>query len=193
MNWIVCVVVIFSFSCGSTQSKASTSRENSSATENVVSASLKLLEDMSNGNVWHADPDRGVVFVEYFSDASDESPEADENGLIRRSLRACGSVFKKKMKYLANYIHGRFENGQWIGESFCRGLVCKTPALGEFDLNGRFTFVLTSGGRLLLDSVVLVEGGPVSEEFLNESEVWVTGELGRLAESGCSILPPVAI
>lgn len=121
-----------------------------------------------------------MVFVVYASDPSDEDPRADEHGMIRTAARACGAALDAELERLAADIERRLDDEAWAAEVRCGGRSCSIPAMGEYDLSGSLTF---EGGALV--SVVRIEGGPVTEDFVTAGEEYAEARLAELAGGRC--------
>ncbi len=129
----------------------------------------------------HVSPERGVVFVEYFSDASGQDPRADAQGVVKEARRLCGDELSGRLDRLREDLARRVETSAHDPLFTCSGRVCTFPAEMEYDLGGELRFA----PGLVLESVVRTEGGPVTEEFVAEAERWAEDALRRLEGGRC--------
>jgi hypothetical protein len=126
------------------------------------------------------DRQRGLRVAEYYSDPS--GTEGDAEGMVKRAERACGAELDETIKRTEVALAQRREIGELTFS--CEGWSCRREAPGEFELETRFRFD-GSGAKLVLVELILIEGGPVTEEFVREAEAWTEAELDKL-EPGCS-------
>jgi hypothetical protein len=130
----------------------------------------------------HVDAVRGVAFVAYFTDPSDEDPRAGRDGIVRISDRLCGDALTVRLDRLREDLNFRVVNESML---YCSGQRCTSSALGEYHTNASYYFTSDSG-KLELDAVIEVEGGPVTEEFAQQGASWAEAERTRLERKGCS-------
>lgn len=121
------------------------------------------------------DPARGVVFAEYYTDPSEQDPRAGEDGLVRVAARLCGAELAARLERFRGELSRHTET------TVCAETYCTYQAAGEYDLDARLEFAPGP----VLESVVLIEGGPVTEEFTTEARDWARRELARLAKGSC--------
>ena len=125
-------------------------------------------------------PDRGLLLVEYFSDASGEDPDADENGTVARARRLCGTTLDDYLARAQRDLHHRLNDADARATVTCEPPMCSFAAMVEFDLAGELRF-----GDGYLDSIVRVESAGVSESFLAAARAHVTASLGSHASGRC--------
>lgn len=134
----------------------------------------------------YVESERGVSFLEYYEDASGEDARAGEDGVVRVAERLCGEALSTRLRGLREDLARRVVDTGDDALFNCTEAGCFHPARGEYDLDGRFEFRDDPDGGLVLERVVRVEGGPVTEEFVEAAEAWVEQEVVRLAEEGCA-------
>ncbi|MEZ4241637.1 MAG: hypothetical protein R3F59_36915 [Myxococcota bacterium] len=127
------------------------------------------------------DPQQGVVFTSVGSDARGDDPRADEHGVVREAVLACGDDLASRYDALTEDVRGRLGEGLAVD---CEGMVCRFPARMEYDRGGKLTF-RKEGGGLVLVAVERIEGGPVSADFTREAEAWSGEQVAALSAEGC--------
>lgn len=133
----------------------------------------------------HVDESRGLLRVEIFSDASGEDRRAGPDGIVRIAERLCGSTIDPYLVQLKRDLALRVEQSSHDPLFACTTDMCSFPAEMEFDRRGVFRFASDPGRGLVLDSIVRIEGGTVSEEWAREAEVWANEQLRRLGPTRC--------
>jgi hypothetical protein len=176
MRWLCSAVAAVALGCGSNggteraavaEPAAVSARRPIDVVRDLVTRAIALADA--------TDAARGVVFVEYYTDPSEQDPRAGADGLIRAAARLCGSDL------LARINSFRSDLARHADAVACQGLVCTYEAAAEYDLGATLTFAPGP----VLESVVLIEGGPVTEEFTTEARAWARRELARLAKGSC--------
>lgn len=146
-----------------------------------------LLRSLAEGEVGfarHVDPGRGVAFVEYFDDASGEDPRAVQ-GLVKTAERLCGEELTGRLERLRRDLAYRVESSAHDPLFTCTGMTCTFPAEMEFDRTGELRFRSAPERGLVLDAVIRIEGGTVTEEFVAAGQAWAEAQLTRLADDRC--------
>lgn len=132
------------------------------------------------------DPRKGLVLIEYFSDASGEDPRADPDGTVRIAERLCGDDLTAGLERLSRDLALRAEQSSFDPTFACEGLACTHPAEMEFDVSGTYRFDRRDDGTLRLESVTRIEGAAVLEEFLERAREWTEQQRARLAGGDCA-------
>jgi hypothetical protein len=130
------------------------------------------------------DERRGLAYAAYYTDASDEDPAADAEGLVKVAERACGERLAALTAELTADLRRRLEIED-PAPFRCQGWTCLHEAAGEYDLDGRYSFAASPDGTRLV-AVARIEGGPVTEEFVAEGEQWVAEALAALEPPECA-------
>lgn len=175
--------------CGSSATPAPTTPPVASAAPPVAPAAptAALLQSIASGNESldaHLDATRGVLFVERYSDASGENPRANASGEVEIAERLCSAALTERLERLRTDWRGRFEvNG--AEAMVCAGEACTHHAEMEYDVDARVVFRGGPNGAILLDRVVRIEGGPVSDEWRTAAERWAHDRETELASGVC--------
>jgi hypothetical protein len=135
--------------------------------------------------VQSVDPARGLIAVEYFSDASGEDPRADHSGLVRSAHHLCGEQLARELARVQEDLARRVETTSHEPLFRCSGLECRFSAEMEFDRDGVFRFETDEGGTTSLRSIVRIEGGTMTEAFTHRAEEWTGALLRALADRRC--------
>lgn len=109
------------------------------------------------------DPAKGLVRIDYRSDASGEDPAAGPDGIIKSFNRYCGADIAPQLERLKKDVQFRLGIAASLGQPqpfTCDGEICRHEALGEYDVTGEYTFINDK-----LRTVVFIEGGTISEQF----------------------------
>lgn len=142
------------------------------------------LAELAEGSRAWIDPTRGLAVVIYATDASGEAPEADADGMIRIARRACGEALECEITRLRQGLSARLDDPQFVASLACDETSCTIPARAEFDLSAELKFVEVDG-RSVLDTVVWIEGGPVTEDFRAAGRAFADEQLAQLAGGRC--------
>ena len=130
------------------------------------------------------DERRGLAYAAYYTDASDENPAADAEGLVKVAERACGERLAELTADLTADLRRRLAIEDPTPFR-CQGWMCLHEAAGEYDFDGRYTFAASPEGTRLV-AVARIEGGPVTEEFVAAGEKWVAEALAALEPQECA-------
>jgi hypothetical protein len=130
------------------------------------------------------DSSRGVAFVEVNTNTEDYSGDAAwERRVVHGSERTCGSALAARMARIEDDLRRRFAPDSETPMT-CTDLVCVHRGGGEFDHEGVYRFRRMRRG-LVLDSVVWIESGPLSDEFLARAARVARRIVRRLAHRRC--------
>lgn len=124
---------------------------------------------------------RGVVFASVSTDARGDDPRADAQGVIREAVLACGDDLTKRYDALTADLRGRLADGLAVT---CDGAACAFPARMEYDHGGTLGF-RRADGRVVLASVVTIEGGATSPAFVADAQAWADGQVRTLTAGSC--------
>lgn len=106
---------------------------------------------------------RGFAYTVYREDATGEDPRADEEGVIRFTVRVCapGDVVSGLGIRIRDHVRDLYEGVPLT----CAGLVCDARGPMEFATSLRFVFAQAEGGALVLRSVFEVEDVATIEQI----------------------------
>lgn len=130
------------------------------------------------------DRDRGLVYVLWQTDASDEDPRADEQGVIRQAERLCGEDLDAAIARLDADLQRRNQDPSDEPSISCVDETCSHRALMEFDVMGEYVFV-RGAQPAVLDHVVHIEGH-LTDEATSGARRWVDERLSELAGGSCA-------
>jgi len=132
-------------------------------------------------------PGRGLVYILYASDASDEDPRADDDGIIRLAEHWCpGEALADGVDRLQRDLARRARDPVREPLFECVDDRCAHPAQMEYDVRGHYEFARVDGfeGPALI-AVEHVEGAGMTDEFLAEAEVFVRDARATHAGATC--------
>lgn len=132
----------------------------------------------------HVDPTRGVAFVVFTTDASGEDPRAGRDGVIREAVRVCGEALAARLTRVHTDLRLRVEQTSHDPLFTCEAGECRHDAEMEYDMAGVYRF-RPGPAAPVLDSVVRIEGGPISDEFEEAGRRFAAEQLARLADAPC--------
>lgn len=155
----------------------------SSAT--VTEVSSQLMNQFSSGDrllTESTDPTSGVIFIRYFIDESGETPEADEEGVVRIVENLCGAELNGRLEELQHDLLRRSQDQDAQTMFACSDLSCSHGPERE-NITGRYTFIQRSPQDYVLASVVHIESR--NEDFIREAEAWAEIQIQIMEDRSC--------
>lgn len=171
--------ILFSLGCGAAGSSGAAPREPDVSLNRAMVQVVRGERSLAS----LVDRDRGLVYVLWQVDASDQDPRRDPDGVIREASRLCGAELDAALARLDADLQRRNRDPSDEPSIACEGPVCRHPALMEYDVEGEYVFHTVAPP--VLDRVVRVEGH-LDDAGEAAARRWVEAQLSALADGACA-------